>query len=116
MTIGVVLIQIIFTLELQKIIGTTHCVDILDMGGYMRDFPWSGYSKWQDPPNLHEICGCEDCHEDGEHADDVKHWANVEGCWACVDTVRKAVDNNEYCLFHHAWYCELIHEGAKLHP
>lgn len=66
---------------------------------------------WYDPPNLHEICSCDGCHEAGEHTKDIEYWAKVEDCWACVDTLDKAVDNLDYCLYHHGWYCELFHDA-----
>jgi hypothetical protein len=65
-------------------------------------------SSWYDPPELHDIDLCGQCHDDGHHDDDVEGWAD-DGCGGCVDTLRKAVDNKEYCLRHHAWYCEEVH-------
>jgi hypothetical protein len=65
--------------------------------------------SWYNPPELHELCAGSCCHEDHE---DVEEWAD-EGCGRCVDILDKAVENKEYCLTHHAWYCEEVHSGEK---
>lgn len=42
--------------------------------------------SWYEPPTIHEVCTCEDCHECGEHEDDVEQWAKW-GCGGCEDKV-----------------------------
>ena len=43
-------------------------------------------AAYYEPPSFHEVCKCEDCHECGEHDDDVEHWAKLH-CGGCEDKV-----------------------------
>lgn len=51
----------------------------------MRDTS-SPSSAWYDPPNDHEICECEGCHEADCHYDDHVHWA-YQGCYECEQLI-----------------------------
>lgn len=61
------------------------------------------------PPDLHELDTCEDCHKTDNH-DDIEEWAK-RGCDLCIDRLEKALEKNEYCLKHHGWYCEERTDG-----
>lgn len=49
----------------------------------MNDFNWSGYEKWLDPPEVHELDECLGCHEEGLHDDNLERWARY--CELCAD-------------------------------
>lgn len=39
-------------------------------------------SRYFEPPDIHGLCFCLDCHEGGCHDDSMEEWS-AEGCGAC---------------------------------
>lgn len=42
------------------------------------------YDKLFNPPDIHEICNCEDCHLEDCHEDDILQWIKW-GCLLCEE-------------------------------
>jgi hypothetical protein len=40
--------------------------------------------SWYNPPDVHEICKCEDCHDEMCHEGEEKDWAKW-GCYSCEE-------------------------------
>ncbi len=56
-----------------------------------------------DPPATHELCACDECHDENCH-EDIEAWSS--DCGGCEVRLAEAVATKEFCLSHHAWYCE----------
>lgn len=69
----------------------------------------SNFDKMFNPPDLHELCACEDCCGAGEHVE-IEQWAK-DGCLVCVERLEVVVASKEYCLSHHSWYCDERTDG-----
>lgn len=42
---------------------------------------------YYNPPDVHEVCECEECHVAGDHDNDTKYWAETRDCLACIEDV-----------------------------
>lgn len=80
----------------------------------MNSFPWSSYNRWQEPPNEHELDNCYECHDSGLHVAEIEKWADKWDCAGCDDKLHFAIKRSEYCLEHHAWYCEESHQEKDI--
>jgi len=68
-------------------------------------------NSWYDPPDTHDLCQCENCHEADLH-EPIEHWIE-EGCMRCEEKMAWAIKNREYCADCKIWWCSEDHLKEK---
>lgn len=79
----------------------------------MSEFPWADYSRWQDPPEIHEDDDCEKCHE--IHIFDRMVYRNAienpQDFPCCVRKLEDMIAMKQICMKHPMAYFEEAEKG-----